>query len=212
MLSLIFCIIIILLFIFFCIAGGNYLLRNMIDNVLSSQKEGFENIDNTPVNPVDDCRKIDIITNNTLNFQTTTNIPLSPYNYKNYIGKIHMTDDLNNMHIKNDIENNSYCLKQPKLLYDGIWEDNIKKEDSYKYDIWNLTNGNLSSSYYCSDKLIQVNKPFPKNYVDNSSIQEYGNTEYYAYFNDTETDVNDKEIKCFPSVFHNEMTEDLKKK
>jgi len=211
MIALIFCIIFLLIFIFFCIAGGNYLLRSMIDNVLS-KKEGFTNIDNSTVNPVDDCRKMDIITNDTLNFQTSTNIPLSPYSYKNYVGKIYMNDESENMNIINDTDNNSYCMKKPKLLYDGIWEDNIKKDNSYEYDIWNLTNGDLSSGYYCSDKLIQVNKPFPENYVDDSAVQDYGNPKSYMYYNDTKYDVNDTEIQCFPSVFNAGITEDLKKK
>ncbi len=94
MISLIFAIIFLILFVFFCIAGGNYMLRNMVDNVLSkNNKENFSNI-NDLVNPVDECQKTDMEMQKVLNFQTATNIPLSPNNYKNYIGSIYIDDKI----------------------------------------------------------------------------------------------------------------------
>lgn len=207
MISFIFAIIFLLLFIFFCIAGGNFLLKSMIHNVLSS-KENFDNYEKE-INPIDDCRKIDLISQDQLNFQTATNIPLSPYQYKNYIGSIYMD---NNIKQKNELTNGKYCMKKSKLLYDGIWDPDIQKEAPYEYEKWKLTNGNISDSYYCSNKLFEVNKPLPPNYKDYSATPPITDGKYYTYFNDTQDDVFDKEIHCFPSVFNAGITEDLKKK
>jgi hypothetical protein len=201
MISLIFSIIFFILFIFLTIAGGNYALRIMIDNVLS-KTEKFQNINdnNLIVNPMDDCKKIDLETEKNLNFQTATNIPLSPNYYKNYIGSIYMDD--NNNHNNNDLKTGMYCLEKSKLLYDGIWNPIINKESPYEYESWQLTNGNLSDDYYCSDKLIEVNKPIPENYIDKSATPEIKGGDYYIYFNDTKDDIFDTEIQCFPQIFN----------
>lgn len=209
MISLIFAIIFFMLFIFFCIAGGNYLLKSMVDNALS-KKENFENyneIDN--INSMDECKKMDEITEATLNFQTATNIPLSPYYYKNYVGSIYMDDKEKKV---NQLKDGKYCLKKSKLLYDGIWDTNIENDSPYQYESWKLTDGDLTDGYYCSNKLIEVNKPMPKNFIDKSSTPPPIPTNYYTYFNDTVDDVFDAEIQCFPSVFNAGITEDLKKK
>jgi len=197
MISLIFCIVFFIIFIFLTIAGGNFVLKMMIDNVLS-KSEKFQNMNNL-INPVDDCKKIDIESEKNLNFQTSTNIPLSPYYYKNYIGSIYMNDDIKQ---KNDLKDGMYCLKKSKLLYDGIWNPIINKESPYEYESWELTNGNLSDDYYCSDKLLEVNKPFPENYIDKSATPEIEGGEYYTYFNDTQNDKYDTEIQCFPQIFN----------
>jgi hypothetical protein len=218
MISLIFALIFFIIFIFLCIAGGNFVLKSMIENVLS-KKENFENFDNNEnlynniiVNPVDDCRKIDQLSQDNLNFQTATNIPLSPNNYKNYIGSIYMNDNDNYVENKSELHKGKYCLKKSKLLYDGIWDPTIHKESPYEYESWKLTNGNLSDDYYCSNKLLEVNKPFPENYIDKSATPPIVGGEYYTYFNDTQDDIYDTEIQCFPSVFNAGITEDLKKK
>ena len=214
--SLIFSIIFFILFVFFIIAGGNYMLRSMVDNVLAGKKEKFTNfkelnqVEDISINPIDACKQIDNVSLENLNFQTATNIPLSPYYYKNYVGEIYINNESkNNITSPND---DTYCLKKSKLLYDGIWDPSIKNNDGYEYENWNLTNGNLTDGYYCSNKLIEVNKPFPKNYVDKSATPPIVGGEYYTYFNDTQDDVFDTEIQCFPSVFNAGITEDLKKK
>lgn len=102
-------------------------------------------------------------------------------------------------------------LKKSKLLYDGIWEPTIHKEAPYEYESWKITNGNISDGYYCSDKLMEVNKPFPEKYIDKSATPPIVGGEYYTYFNDTQNDIFDTEIQCFPSVFNAGITEDLKK-
>jgi hypothetical protein len=212
MISLIFAIIFFFLFIFFCIAGGNYLLKSMIDNVLSKQEHFMNNNENeieSAINPTDDCSKIDIDIQNNLNFQTATNIPLSPYYYRNYVGDLYIDDNIKEI---NELKNGKYCLKKGKLLYDGIWDSSISNDNPYEFEQWNITNGNITDGYYCSDKLLEVNKPFPKNYIDKSATPPIVNGQYYTYFNDTQDDVFDTEISCFPSIFNAGITEDLKKK
>ena len=200
MISLIFCIVFFIIFIFLTIAGGNFVLKMMIDNILS-KSEKFQNMNNDDliINPVDDCKKIDIESEKNLNFQTATNIPLSPNYYKNYIGSIYMNDDIKS---KNELKDGMYCLKKSKLLYDGIWNPIINKESPYEYQSWDLTNGDLSDDYYCSDKLLEVNKPFPENYIDKSATPYIEGGDYYTYFNDTRDDKYDTEIQCFPQIFN----------
>jgi hypothetical protein len=95
MISLILAIVFIVLFIFFLIAGGNFILKSMIDNVLGQNKnsEHFGNIDNSRVNETDECKKMDERNFNNLNFQTGTNIPLSPINYRDYVGEIYIENN-----------------------------------------------------------------------------------------------------------------------
>ena len=234
---IIFIIISIILFIFFSIKLFNNILKKVLDNILTKSEENFENknkdIDNI-VNPLDKCRIIDNITNNNLNFQTATNIPLSPYKYKNYIGNIYIDDNLDNNKdenknkigndilnnnrelkkyellydgiwddkIKDDLTDNKYVLKKNKLLYDGIWDNKIKNNNGYLKESWKLTNGKLIDGYYFSDKLIEINKPFPDNIIDVSSTPPVLDGNYYTYYNDKEYDVDDNEIACFGTI-HN---------
>ena len=177
------------------------MLRNMIDNVLN-KIEKFDNFDDSIINPIDECTKIDNIAQDTLNFQTSTNIPLSPYNYKNFIGNIYIDTNSNNRQYLNDT-NGPNCLKKNKLLYDGIWESVLNNDNPYQYETWNLTNGNIVNGIYCTDKLFQVNIPFPENYIDTKLTSPIEDSKYYMYYNDTQNDVNDTEIKCFPQVFNN---------
>lgn len=201
MISLIFSIIFFILFIFFCIMGGNYLLKVMIDNILNKNNiEKFNNINDGIINPIDECIKLDIECQNKLNFQTATNIPLSPNNYKNYIGDVHIHTDNKTVNNNNDNKNGLYCLNKNKLLYDGIWESKININTPYEHETWKLTKGDVPYDYYCSDKLIEVNKPFPTNFIDKSAVSINNDSDYYMYFNDTQNDVFDKEIQCFDQI------------
>jgi len=203
MFSLILSIIFLILFIFLIIAGGNYILKQMIDNILL-KTEKFENkkiLENDSIiNPLDECKKIDLEGEYVLNLQNATNIPLSPNYYRDYIGYMYMNENENN---KDELPKNNYCLKKSKLLYDGIWESNIINETPYKYEKWNLTNGNITDNYYCSNKLIEMNKPLPLNYIDRSSTPNIIGGNYYTYFNDNVDDIFDSEIKCFPLINKN---------
>ena len=86
------------------------------------------------------------------------------------------------------------------------------QQDGYDKETWKLTDGNITEDKYCSDKLIQVNSPIPKDFIDLSSTPPITSGDYYTYFNDTQNDIYDKEIQCFPSVFNAGITEDLKNK
>jgi hypothetical protein len=66
---------------------------------------------------------------NQLNFQTATNMPLSPTNYKNYVGSIYIYDDKKNN--VNPLQKGMYCMSKPKLLYDGVWESKINNESLF---------------------------------------------------------------------------------
>jgi hypothetical protein len=213
MISLILAIGFIILFITLCIMGGNHFLKGILESMVGDDTEHFDNNDINNINNIDECKKIDLQNQDQLNFQTTTNIPLSPTNYKNYIGSIYIHDK-SNIFPTDELDKGKYCLTKPKLLYDGIWNPKINIEGPYEHETWDLTNGNLYGGSYCSDKLIEVNKPIPKNYIDKSAsyLNDSESSYYYSYFNDTQNDVFDTQITCFPSVFNAGMTEDLKKK
>jgi len=201
MISILFAIFFLILFVILSIAGGNYLLSNMLHNIIGN-KENFSNFDElTNINKIDECKKIDQENYNQLNFQTATNMPLSPTNYKNYVGSIYIDDNIKEV---NELDKGMYCMSKPKLLYDGIWDSKINNESPYEHETWHLTDGNLSSGYYCSDKMIEVNKPIPDDYKDKSAIYMSDQIDggYYTYFNDNVDDVYDTEIQCFGEVFN----------
>jgi hypothetical protein len=177
--------IIIILFIFIFIAGGNFLLKLMVENAI--KKENFknkrENFKNKKENIEENCEE----NIETLHFQTATNIPLSPYYYKNYVGELYVNNDNNNNH---------------ELLYDGIWYPTIHKESPYEYETWKLNGNNKNRNCLYDDRFIQINKPFPENYIDKTMIQNinYNKGKYYTYYNDTQNDVEDKQIDCFENL------------
>lgn len=188
--------------IFLLIAGGNFLLSGMIDHFLDGQ-ENFENIyEDKNIELNDECSKIDLKSQEILNFQTGTNIPLSPINYSDYVGDIHIIKDSG---LKNDKKINSkLSLKKPVLLYDGIWKSDMKYNDEgYEHQYWNLTNGNIGMDEYWSDDLIRINKKIPNNYIDKTAVCGKGKNidDYLLYCNDTVYDVEDTELSCFPQIF-----------
>ncbi len=208
MLSLLLAITFIAIFVIITIAGGNYVLRNMLNNILGNN-EHFKNNDDKLIDN-DECKKTDENNLKTLNFQTATNIPLSPNYYKNFIGSVYIDDRKKESAFDSELQKGKYCMGKPKLLYDGIWESNIKNDAPYETETWNLTDGNLVDGYYCSDKMVEVNHKIPDNYIDKSAVSDTPGGEYYTYFNDTCNDVFDTEVQCFPSVFNAGITEDLK--
>jgi len=204
---------IIIIFIILIIFGLNYLLKKSLDHFISNDKENFENsnnFDETDVNRIDECRKLDNESYEQLNFQTATNIPLSPYNYDDYVGKIYSND----MYLEevNELKDGKYCLRKPKLLYDGIWdpEINVNKKDGTEFQAWKLTNGNISSGYYCSNKLVETNKPIPPGFIDKSAVPSIPCNEgqYYNYLIDPYQDPLDTGIHCFPQIFNAGMTDE----
>ena len=213
MLSLVLCLVFFVLFIFCCIMSGNYLLRSMLDHYVN-EHENFSNInDNTidkNIERLDDCSKVDMKSQEILNFQTGTNIPLSPNNYSNYIGNIYLVNESeNNKTNKKDKYNlnQKLTLQKPKLLYDGIWESVMEQNNDYDHQYWNLTNGNIGMDNYWSDDLIRINKKIPEDFIDKSAVFENTKNNYFEYCNDTVYDVDDIELSCFPEIFTAGITE-----
>jgi hypothetical protein len=205
MLSLIIIFILIIIFFLLSVIGGNYFLKNILESFVI-KKETFRNIDELKdIDKIDECKSNDWNIYNQLNFQTATNIPLSPNTYKNHIGSFYINRNVNeqaNYFDDNGMTNGKYSMTKPRLLYDGIWDSNIGIDAPFEKQTWKLTNGNLSGGSYSSDKMIEINKPIPKNFKDKSAVSLNQNGGYYyTYFNDVNNDVFDTEIVCFPQIF-----------
>jgi len=177
----------------------NFLLRKALESFVS--KEHFNNSSDTILHRVDGCKKIDEISNEQLNFQTATSIPLSPYhNVSQYIGNIYIDNDS----VPKDPNDTSVGFSKPKLLYDGIWLPTIEKKDNVEEVKWKLTNGGLVDGHYLanSKNLFQENIPFQPNYKDKSAVYKHiSNEKVYGYYNDIYDDPLDVEVDCFPEVF-----------
>jgi hypothetical protein len=147
-----------------------------------------------------------------LNFQTGTNIPLSPNNYSNYIGNIYLVKNNENNNKKDKYNlNKKLTLQKPKLLYDGIWESVMEQNNDYDHQYWDLTNGNIGMDDYWSDDLIRVNKKIPEDFIDKSAVFENTKDNYFEYCNDTVYEVDDNELSCFPEIFTAGITKNTPK-
>jgi len=78
----------------------------------------------------------------------------------------------------NELKDGNYCLYKDELLYDGIWKSKMAHpHPGYEKQEWTLTNGNVMNDYYCSNKLVQLNKKIPNDYVDQSAVYDDPNVE-----------------------------------
>ena len=200
------------IFILLSYVTVNYLFKNMIDSFLP--KENFSNYENITfkkklLNEKDNCKKIDQLGNDLLQNQTGTNIPLSPNNYENYVGVIYdnIKDDNNN-----ELKKGNYCLYKNELMFDGIWKSKMQNpKNGYLYQNWDLTNGkNVMNDYYCSDKLVEINRKMPENFHDNTSVYDFDNVKSKTYYNDCLDDPNDIQLSCFPTVFNKGISSSTK--
>jgi len=211
MITLILVVFFLIVFIILTIAGGNYALRSLIDSVIGDSKETFDNYSNknSLIDSIDSCKQIDKFNLEKLNTQTGTNIPLSPNNYENYVGIIYdnIKDDKND-----ELKQGNYCLYKNELLYDGIWKSDMKNpKPGYLDQDWILTNGNVMNDYYCSNKLVQLNKKIPKNFMDFSQTPPPSREiDKITYFNDCLDDPLDIQLSCFPPIFNKGMTPSTK--
>jgi len=212
MITLILIVFFLILFIILTIAGGNYALKSLLDSVIGDDsKETFDNYSNKNnlINSMDSCKQIDKFNLEKLNKQTGTNIPLSPNNYDSYVGIIYdnMKDDKND-----DLKQGNYCLYKNELLYDGIWKSDMKNpKPGFLDQDWTLTNGNVMNDYYCSNKLVQLNRNIPTNYVDMSQTPPPSKEiDSMTYFNDCKDDPLDIQLSCFPPIFNKGMTPNTK--
>jgi len=207
MITLILVVFFLVVFIILTIAGGNYGLKLLIDSVIGDSKETFDNYSNKNnlIDSIDNCKQIDKFNLEKLNTQTGVNLPLSPNNYEDYVGIIYdnMKDDKND-----ELKQGNYCLYKNELLYDGIWKSDMKNpKPGFLDQDWTLTNGNVMNDYYCSDKLVQLNKKIPNNFMDFSQtpppLKEINKI---TYFNDCKDDPLDIQLSCFPPIFNKGMT------
>ena len=211
MITLILVVFFLIVFIILTIAGGNYALRSLIDSVIGDSKETFDNYSNknSLIDSIDSCKQIDKFNLEKLNTQTGTNIPLSPNNYEDYVGIIYdnIKDDKND-----ELKQGNYCLYKNELLYDGIWKSDMKHpKPGYLDQDWILTNGNVMNDYYCSNKLVQLNKKIPKNFMDFSQTPPPSREiDKITYFNDCLDDPLDIQLSCFPPIFNKGMTPSTK--
>ena len=194
-------IIIIVIIVFIIIGLINLFLRKAVDHFLSEKEQ--ENFENQVLN-LDDCSKRDRDVNTRLQCQTASNIPLTPIHNDFFVDEIYKSGDLDGYKLNNELKTGRECMNVPKLLYDGIWNSDIKSKNGYENDDWQLTGGGLSNDYYCSDSnnFLQRVKPIPENFKDLSSTPCIQGGEYYTYFNDEVDDKYDYEIKCFENVFN----------
>lgn len=193
----------IIIIIVIAVAAGNHALRSAVDHVLAGEHfNNMNDIDNMELVKMDECKKIDEQSQKTLNFQTGTNIPLSPTSYRDYIGNTYIyknKDDCTNC------KSGHLYLPKNKLLYDGIWEQKNINEVPYIYETWNLVDKPIPYDYYTSNNFFQINKKMPPNLIDESAVYKNNeNPKYYTYINDNKDDVCDKEIACFADVFNKE--------
>ena len=211
MITLIIVVFFLIVFIILTIAGGNYALSSLVRNTLSDgdNKETFDNYKDKNnkhnlINSIDNCKQIDKFNLEKVNTQTGTNIPLSPNYYDDYVGIIY--NDIKNPK-NNELKNGDYCLYKNELLYDGIWKSKMKHSNQgYIEQDWELTKGNVMNDYYCSNKLVQLNKKIPKDFIDYSSTPEAKEVNMKTYFNDCKDDPMDLQLSCFPSVFDKGIT------
>ena len=210
MVSLLLTLFVLILIIFLSIFSINTLLKNSINNILNGVNETFTNSNlSYNLNNMDECKKMDIPLKTKLNFQTGTNIPLGPTHYKDHVGQMYI--DKPNYKEKKELQHGEYCVYQNELLYDGIWKpslDNSKK--GYLQQDWNLTKGNIMNDFICSDKLIQLNKPIPENYIDESAVPKLKQVDNGIYFNDLIDDPLDIQIDSFPTEFNKGITNPTK--
>lgn len=201
LISLFFVIFFIIIFIILVIFGGNYVLRSVVDSFLQDgPQEHFENKEKD-ITDLDECRKIDQLSEDKLQFQTASNIPLTPIPDEFYVNEL-LEFKKSDYDVYPDLQKGKQCMKIPKLLYDGIWYPDLKQKNGNEIYNWKLTNGDISENSYCSNKMLEINKPIPKDFKDLSATPCVEGGEYYTYFNDAVDDKFDYEVKCFPEVFN----------
>ena len=210
MVSLILTLVILAIVIILTLFGVNSMFKTMIDNIIGNKNENFENPKKShTIDFMDACKKMDIPLKTELNFQTGTNIPLSSTCYDDHIGQTYI--EKKNYTPKKELHNGNYCVYQNELLYDGIWKSNMNNpKKGYLQQDWELTKGNIMNDYVCSDNLIRLNKPIPKDFKDYSSTPPIEPIDTGVYFNDVLDDPLDLQINCFPTEFNKGITQNTK--
>ena len=203
---------VIILILIFIYGFVNYNLKNMLDK-FTNKSEHFTTLSLSPsssstsdsVRPVDECVKQDKEGENKVQTSVAVGIPDAPFKYNDYVGSIYLQKDNNEL----GKENGPYCVKKPKLLYDGVWSPYLYAKNGWETVEWSLTNGNLFEGEVCMKSLYNTLKPMPKWSNPDCPVKCLNECEdFYVYCNGPEdndkqdiTDPNDSSVICFPSVF-----------
>lgn len=193
---------VILLIILFIYGLFNYQLKNTLDKF--SNQENFSNQDQESIRPLDECRKYDEKGQQLLQTNVSAGIPEAPYRYNYYVGEIYQNKQDDSL----SKESGPYCVKKPKLLFDGIWSPYIFAKDGFERTEWSLTNGNLFEGEVCMKSLYNTLKPMPKWSPPDCKVKCINDCEVGTYcngpvMNDPQdiTDPDDSQAICFPSIF-----------
>lgn len=200
----------ILLIILFIYGIFNYNLTNALDHYVNN-KEKFTNYlelhpeDNKSIRPLDNCSAQDKKTEKYIYSPSSGGIPENPWKYKFYVQDIYKKDSKVNQIGK---MNGKYCVKKPKLLFDGIWSPYVFTKDGFEHTKWSLTDENLSEGEVCMKSLFDTLKPMPKELPADCPVKCLTDCDIGVYcngpvMNDPQnlTSKIDEQVICFPSVF-----------
>ncbi len=208
---IIFFVIIIVVIIF---SIGNYLLRKIVESFLQ-KKEGFSNMDRAYLAP-DECSQIDHMGDDKLYMQCSTNIPMAPFKYADFVGEIYTHEPKNGDNLTpppscNNSQYNFVSLIKPKLIYDGIFDPHIKKDDGWESTEYTMNPDTIVYEKYFSNKMLEHNFKVPNQWRDLSSTPYVeGGDKVQYFFNDTQQDVMDTELYCWDQIFNAGVTNQLK--
>lgn len=197
---------VVVLVILFIYGLVNYNLKSFVGQYI--RQENFENQEeeneDKSIRPIDECKKMDEKEESILRTAVSGGIPQAPFKYNDYVGDIYFNNKTNPI----GKENGKYCIKKPKLLFDGIWSPYQFYNDGWEKTEWELTNGNLSEGEVCMKSLYNTLKPMPKWSPPDCPVKCQNDCEIGVYCNgppDNDpqdlTDANDSTFICFPSVF-----------
>ncbi len=202
------------------------MLRRSVGN--TEDFKNMEEMKEKSIRPIDGCKELDEKNADLLRTNTATGIPQAPADqqYIDYVGEVYTYKQPNEA-----LERGKYCIKKPKLLFDGIWSPYIFAKDGFMKVKWELTDGNLFEGDVCMDSLYDTLKPMPKILPPDCPIKcindcddpiELGkegfcgnkcDLSYYCNgpnFTDPQNisdpiDPQDKEVVCFPSIFNQNL-------
>ena len=179
------------------------MLRRSVGN--TEDFKNMEEMKEKSIRPIDGCKELDEKNADLLRTNTATGIPQAPADqqYIDYVGEVYTYKQPNEA-----LERGKYCIKKPKLLFDGIWSPYIFTKDGYEHTEWSLTNGKLSEDEVCMKSLYDTLKTMPKELPPDCPVKCLTNCDVGVYcngpvFNDPQdlTSKIDEQYICFPSVF-----------
>lgn len=193
---MIFLLIIIIVFIFFCIS---YKCLGKIESSLKNTLniENYSNINkNIYKNDRDECKTIQNKYNNFLTTPVAVNSPNQEFQHKFFIGEL-INNNNNNYNYDSDYVNydkNKICLPVKQLKYDAVWTGN-KKLDNNDFQKINWNNKKKIVKFNCSNNLIiKPNKIIRPGQTIVNLYPEPLNNEIIRYFNIRNFCVNQPDV------------------